>query len=98
MALGAQPAQVIWLFLRRAFIQLAIGLTIGLARAFGVGVLLQSLLVQTSAHDPVTLVSIAALLAAVAVAASFWPARRATRLGPTRRVAKRLSRSGVIRT
>ena len=48
----------------------------------GVGVLLQSLLVQTRTRDPVTLASIAGLLSAVAVAASFWPARRATRLDP----------------
>ena len=40
MVLGAQPRQVIWLFLRRAFFQLAIGLSIGLAAAFGVGQLL----------------------------------------------------------
>ncbi len=82
MALGARPAQVIWLFLRQAFVQLAIGLTIGLAGAIAVGRLLQSLLVQTSSRDPVTLGSIAVLLTIVAVAACFWPARRATRLDP----------------
>src|SRR4029453_3901537 len=58
MVLGAQPGQVIWLFLRRAFFQLTIGLSIGLAAAFGVGQLLQTLLVQTSSRDPVTLTSI----------------------------------------
>ena len=62
--------------------QVAIGLTIGLAGAFGVGKLLQSLLVQTGAGDPVTLVSIAALLLTVSLAACFFPARRATRLDP----------------
>jgi putative ABC transport system permease protein len=82
MALGAQGPQVIWLFLRRALVQIAIGVTIGLAGAFGVGQLLQSLLVQTSKRDPVTLVSIAVLLIVVAVAACYWPARRATRLDP----------------
>jgi ABC-type antimicrobial peptide transport system permease subunit len=82
MVLGAQPGQVIWLFLRRAFFQLAIGLSIGLAAAFGVGQLLQTLLVQTSSRDPVTLMSIVALLAVVAVVACIWPARRATRLDP----------------
>ena len=34
MVLGAQPGQVIWLFLKRSLVQLAIGLTIGLAAAF----------------------------------------------------------------
>jgi putative ABC transport system permease protein len=82
MVLGAQPGQVLWLFLRRAFVQLGIGLTIGIAGAFGVGKLLQSFLVQTSARDPVTLVSIAALLIVVALMACLWPARHATRLDP----------------
>jgi ABC-type antimicrobial peptide transport system permease subunit len=82
MVLGAQPGQVVWIFLRRAFIQLAIGLTIGLAGAFGVGRLLQSFLVQTSTRDPVTLVTIASLLIVVSVAACIWPARVATRLDP----------------
>ncbi len=82
MVLGAQPRQVIWLFLRRAFFQLAIGLSIGLAAAFGVGQLLQTLLVQTSSRDPVTLTSIVVLLSLVAVVACIWPARRATRLDP----------------
>lgn len=82
MALGAQAKQVLWLVVRRGLVQLAIGLPIGIAGAFGVGRLLQTLLVQTSTRDPVTLGSIAGLMIAVAIAACFWPARRATRLDP----------------
>jgi predicted permease len=82
MALGAQPTQVMWLVLRRGLIQLAIGLPLGVAGAFGVGKLLESLLVQTSARDPLTIVSITALLVVVSVVACVWPARRATRLDP----------------
>jgi predicted permease len=82
MALGAQPEQVLWLVLRRAIVQLAIGIPIGIAGAFGVGRLLQILLVQTSARDPMTIASIAALMIVVSIAACFWPARRATRLDP----------------
>ena len=82
MALGAQPEQVWWLILRRALIQIAIGLAIGLPAAYGVGRLLQSLLVQTSPSDPLTLVTIVAVLIAVSVAACYWPAHRATRLDP----------------
>jgi len=82
MALGAQAPQVWWLVVRRGLVQLAIGLTIGLAGAMGVGQLLQSILVQTGTRDPLTLVSIVLLLMAVSVGASFWPARRATRLDP----------------
>ncbi|HMJ86768.1 MAG TPA: ABC transporter permease [Vicinamibacterales bacterium] len=82
MALGAQAPQVWWLVVRRGLVQLAIGLSIGLAGAFGVGQLLKSLLVQTSTRDPLTLTSIVLLLMLVSVLASFWPARRATRLDP----------------
>jgi putative ABC transport system permease protein len=82
MALGAQARQVWWLIARRSLIQLGIGLAIGMPGAFGVGILLKSLLVQTSSSDPATLISIAALLTIVAVTACYWPARRATRLDP----------------
>lgn len=51
-------------------------------RPFGVGTLLQSLLVQTSARDPLTIASIALVMVAVSLAACFWPVRRATRLDP----------------
>jgi ABC-type antimicrobial peptide transport system permease subunit len=82
LALGAQPGPVIWLFLRRSLVQLAIGLTVGLGAAIALGRVLQSFLVQTSAHDPLTLVAIVALLTIVAIAACIGPARRATRLDP----------------
>jgi putative ABC transport system permease protein len=82
MALGAQAQQVRWLILKRGMVQLAIGLTIGLAGAFGVGRLLQSLLVQTEPTDPVTLASVTLLLVAVGITACLCPASQATRLNP----------------
>ena len=82
LVLGAAPAQVIGLFLRRGAVQLGIGLAIGVAGAFGVGQLLRAMLVQTSPRDPLTLVSIVALLTIVAAIACIIPARRATRLDP----------------
>jgi putative ABC transport system permease protein len=82
MVLGAQPKEVIWLFLRRTFVLVGIGLTIGLAGAFGVGRLLQSILVQTGSRDLFVLISIALLMAIVSVTACVWPTRRATRLNP----------------
>ena len=82
MDLGALPRSVSWLVLRRALVQLAIGLPIGVAGAFGVGKVLQSLLVQISPSDPVTLLSIVLVLAAAAILACLWPARRAARLDP----------------
>jgi len=84
MALGAQGNEVAWLFLRRSVIQLGIGLTLGIAGAFGVGTLFSQtqLLVQNRAGDPITIGGIALLLAVVASVACFIPAKRATRLDP----------------
>jgi predicted permease len=82
LVLGAQPGEVVWLFLRRALVLVAVGLVIGLAGAFGVGQVLQSLLVGTSARDVSVLFSIAFVMMVVAAAACAWPARRATRLDP----------------
>jgi putative ABC transport system permease protein len=82
MALGAQANDVLWLVLRRSLVQLAIGVPIGVAGTFGVGKVLESLLIQTSARDPMTIGSITALMIAVSIAACIWPARRAMRLDP----------------
>ena len=82
VAHGAKPRQVTWLVLRRALVQLAIGLPLGLAGALAVGQLLQSLVVQASASDPLTLATIVAVLVAVALAACVVPAQRAARLDP----------------
>jgi predicted permease len=84
MALGAQGNEVAWLFLRRLLVQLAIGLTLGIGGAFGVGTLFSQtqLLIQNQAGDPVTLGGISVLLAVVASIACFVPAKRATRLDP----------------
>jgi ABC-type antimicrobial peptide transport system permease subunit len=82
MVLGARPGEVIWLFLRRSFVLVAVGLTIGMAGAFGVGQLLRSILVQSTGRDVLVLLSIALLMITVAVVACIWPARRATRLNP----------------
>jgi ABC-type antimicrobial peptide transport system permease subunit len=82
MALGAQPRQVVALFMRRSLVQVALGLSIGLAGALAGGRLLQGFLDGVSPHDPLTLGAVAALLIAVALLASIVPARRATRVDP----------------
>jgi len=82
MALGARRSQVSWLFLRRALVQVAIGLAIGLASAIALGGLLQSVLVEVHANDPGTLAAVCVLLVGVAIAATVLPARRASRLDP----------------
>jgi predicted permease len=83
IAIGATPRQLVWLVLRRAFAQLALGLAIGIAGAYVVGRVIQSLLVRTSAGDPPRLAAIVLLMAGVSLAASIRPAWQATKLDPT---------------
>ena len=81
-SLGAEPREISWLALRRILRYLLIALPIGFAGAYGVGRLLQSLLVQQTPGDPLTLGSVVLLMVGVAVAASLLPARRAARIDP----------------
>jgi len=83
MALGAEPADVLRIVLRRGFMLAAIGLAIGMAGALALGRVVRTLLYATSPTDAVTLLSVAVVLLAVAGLASYLPARRATRVDPT---------------
>jgi predicted permease len=82
MALGAHAAQVLRLVLRESFRVVAIGIAIGLTLALGIARVLSGVLFGISAADPVTLISVPALLTAVALLASWVPAWRATRVHP----------------
>jgi putative ABC transport system permease protein len=83
MALGAEAAQVQWLFLKTGAWVIGAGVVLGVPAALAVGRLLQNTFVRTEARDPVTLIVTVTLLAIVALVASIVPARRATRLEPT---------------
>ena len=82
LALGAQASQISWLILRTGLWQLGIGLTLGLAAAYGVSQVLKSLVAQIPAVDPVTFIAITLLLTVVMLTACLIPARRATRMDP----------------
>jgi putative ABC transport system permease protein len=83
MALGADRRRVSWLVLRRGLVQLAIGLSLGLAGAYAASQVLGELLAGgVTPHDPVTFAAISVILIAVAVAACLIPAHRATRIDP----------------
>ena len=83
VALGATPAHVVRLMLRDGMAPVLAGLAVGIPLALLATRLLRSLLYEVSASDPVTFVGVAALLAAVALVASWIPARRAARVDPT---------------
>jgi ABC-type antimicrobial peptide transport system permease subunit len=58
------------------------GVAVGIAGAYGLTRLMQSLLFHVSATDPATFAGVALLFLLVALAASYFPARRATRIDP----------------
>lgn len=82
MALGAQRYDVLKLVLSQGMILTLIGVALGAAGALSLTRLMKSLLFGVSATDPVTFIAIALLLAAVALLASYVPARRATKIDP----------------
>ncbi len=82
IALGAPAAAVVRSFLGESGVVLAAGLAAGLLGAIAVGRTLESQVVGVSALDLRTLVPVAAFLAAAALLATWWPARRAARRNP----------------
>jgi ABC-type antimicrobial peptide transport system permease subunit len=82
MALGAQAAQVRWLFLKTGAGVIIAGVILGVPAALAVGRLLRNAS-HTEARDVVTLIVTVGLLGLVALVASIVPARHATRLEPT---------------
>lgn len=82
MALGAQPKDVLKLVLGDSLLTISIGIALGLVAAFYATGALSSLLFGVSATDPLTFAGIALLLMAVAMLASYIPARRAMKVDP----------------
>ena len=82
MALGAQRSDVLRLVLAHGGKLVGVGVVIGLVAMLATSRIIGSLLFQTSSHDPLTFGITTILLAAVALAACLFPARRATRVNP----------------
>jgi putative ABC transport system permease protein len=82
MALGAQTADVVALVVRKAMVLTLVGLAIGIAASLALTRLASGLLVQVSVTDPLIFGGAALFLAAISLAASYVPARRATRIDP----------------
>jgi putative ABC transport system permease protein len=82
LALGAESKDVVKLILRHGVILTVLGLAIGIGAALGLTRLMSALLYGVSATDAVTFGGACVVLAAVALLASYVPARRATRIDP----------------
>ena len=82
MAIGATPAQVLASVARSAAMLIGTGLVLGLAMALLAGGLLGRILYGVKPSDPVTFAVVFAIMLGVGAAATFMPARRATRIDP----------------
>jgi predicted permease len=82
IALGASPRQVLALLLRQGAQLVAAGLLFGLAGAWALTRAMSHMLVGVSPSDPVTYVTVAALLSSITLLACWIPARRAMRIDP----------------
>jgi putative ABC transport system permease protein len=82
LALGATPSGVARLILRRGVLLALTGIVIGVAGALACGRLVSTVLYDVRPTDPPTLIGVGLVLLAAAVAASWWPAHRASQLDP----------------
>jgi predicted permease len=82
MALGAQPRDILRFIVGQGVVLSAVGSVIGILAALGLTRYLASVLYGVRPADPVTFAAVTSLLTAVALLASYLPARRATRVDP----------------
>lgn len=82
LALGAERGAVLGLVLRQGALLALAGVAIGLVAALGLTRLMQGMLYDVGATDPLTFGGTALILIGVALTASYFPARRATRIDP----------------
>ena len=82
VALGARPAQIVTMVVGQNLRVVVVGLALGLVIAIPATRLLRGLLYQVGPNDPIVFAGIGSLLAAVAVIASYLPARRGTQVDP----------------
>jgi predicted lysophospholipase L1 biosynthesis ABC-type transport system permease subunit len=82
MALGADRGDVLRLILKQGVSMALLGVVVGFVLALSLTSLMSSQLFGVTPHDPLTFVSVGALLVAVALLACYIPAKRATRVDP----------------
>ena len=82
MALGAQPSSVLGLVLGNGLALVGIGLAAGLTIALALAGTMKTLVRGVDPRDPVTFIATPAILAAIALVATYLPARRATKIDP----------------
>jgi ABC-type antimicrobial peptide transport system permease subunit len=82
MALGATRTSILWMVLRNGVAQVAAGVGIGTAISLAAARPMAFLMSGITNADPVTIAATAVLLLGAGLAASYFPARRATQVDP----------------
>lgn len=82
MAMGAEPANILRLIAGESMMLTLLGASLGLVGAYAVTRVMKGLLFGVSSTDPLTFAGVTSLLCAVALLATFIPARRASRVDP----------------
>jgi len=82
LALGAQPAAIVWMVMREVIVLLAIGLAVGIPSALAAARFVSSQLYGVEPYDPSMVLATVALLSVVSVLAGLIPARKASRIDP----------------
>jgi putative ABC transport system permease protein len=82
LALGAEASDILGMVLRKSLTLTGIGIGLGVVASLALSRVMASLIYGVSAQDPLTLAIAGPVLAAAALLASFFPARRATRVPP----------------
>jgi putative ABC transport system permease protein len=83
LAIGASPADVVWLFAREGAVLIVLGVSVGLAGALAAGRWIAALLFGVTPTDPPTFVAAVLILALMAACATYRPVRRAATVDPT---------------
>jgi len=84
MALGAKEINVLRLVIREGLFVITVGLVVGLSLAFAATRLIEGFLYGVAPTDPITFLAVPVMLGVVALLASYFPARRATKVDPLR--------------
>jgi ABC-type antimicrobial peptide transport system permease subunit len=82
MALGAQAGDVRTMFLRQGLVLTATGIALGIGIAAALTRVISEFLFGVNAIDPATYAAVSLILTAIALLATYLPARRASRVNP----------------
>jgi putative ABC transport system permease protein len=83
MSLGAHPGQVLGMILKEGGTLVVVGLAIGVVGSLALARYIQTLLFNVTPNDPITIITVGALMAAIGIAACWVPAARAARIAPS---------------